>query len=144
MKNSILRIALLFGLMMFGFCAISQEQRGQGGKPVTPQPENHILVSDPMPIYPGGDEQFMKDLNAGLEYPKEAKDAKIQGRVFIEFLVEEDGSITNVKVVRGIPNGEVLSEAAMSAVKRLKPFTPAMKDGKAISTKLTVPVMFKL
>ncbi len=98
-----------------------------------------------MPTYPGGDSQLVKDLNANLVYPKLEKSKGIQGIVFVQFYVEKDGSISEVKVARGIKDGENLDKEAVETVKKLKNFTPAKNHkGEAVRTMLTLPVRFKL
>ena len=88
---------------------------------------------------------MMKDLISNLIYPEMEKENGIQGTVYVGFVVEKDGSITNVKVMRGVSGGPGLSKAAESAVKKLKKFeTPAKNDGKLVRYQYTLPVKFKL
>lgn len=95
-----------------------------------------------MPQYPGGEAALIKDINSNLEYPKEAKEKKIQGTVMIEFTVETDGSINNAKVVRGVKDCPAMDEAALKSVKKLKPFTPAKENGHAVPLSMVIPVRF--
>jgi protein TonB len=73
------------------------------------------------------------------------KENEIQGTVYMGFVVEKDGSITNIEVLRSVAGGPGLTKAAEAAVKKLKKFeTPAKNNGKPVRLKYTLPVKFKL
>ncbi len=144
-KKSILQLVAFLICSLLVLSAHSQVDPGKGGTPITPNPDNHInLTSEPMPEYPGGEGQLIFDLYKDFEYPAEYAEMNIQGTVFVEFVVQTDGSVSEVKIVREVKGGEKLSDIAVSAVKRLKAFKPAMKDGKPISVKMTLPFKFVL
>jgi len=108
---------------------------------------NKIFVSvEQNPQYPGGDGALMGDLNKYLQnhYPPVAKENNIQGRVTVNFVVERDGSVTAVTVLRGQELGGGLAEAAVAAVHRLKRFTPGRQNGNAVRVSYSVPVTFHL
>jgi TonB family protein len=110
-----------------------------------PREEEVLSFASEMPVYPGGTDGMMKDLNANLVYPEMEKDNGIQGTVYVGFIVEKDGSITNVQVKRGVNGGPGLSKAAEQAVKKLKKFeTPAKNNGKPVRYQYTLPVKFLL
>jgi TonB family protein len=108
-----------------------------------PEKTEQRVSGTPVPTYPGGDAQLIKDLQNNLTYPKAEKAKGIQGTVMVEFNVEPDGSITDIKVIRSIKEGEKLNDAAIQAVKSLKRFIP-YKDykGESIRQSLTLPVRF--
>lgn len=95
-----------------------------------------------MPIYPGGEAQMMRDLHDSLVYPELEKSKGIQGTVLVQFFIEIDGTISEVKTFRGIANGKNLDIAAENAVKTLKTFTPAKRNGKPKRQQMTLPVRF--
>ena len=74
-------------------------------------------IVEEMPAYPGGDQKLMEFIAKGIKYPQIARETGIQGRVFVGFVVEPDGSVSNVKVLRGIGGG--CDEEAMRVVKSM-------------------------
>lgn len=94
------------------------------------------------PTYPGGDMQLMTDLDHNLIYPKEAKQK--EGRITVNFIVEKDGSISSLHIIRGEEIGYGLPEAALKAVTQLKNFKPGISDGKKVRVSYSVPILFKL
>ncbi len=83
----------------------------------------------------------MQSVASHVVYPKDAKKAGIQGKVFVQFTVNEDGNVVDPHVVKGIGHG--CDQAAINAVKQAK-FTPGTKDGKPATFKYTLPIVFKL
>jgi protein TonB len=90
-----------------------------------------------MPQLVGG----LAGLAEKVRYPDDAKRAGIQGRVFLQFVVERDGSVVNPVVVRGIGAG--CDEAALEAL-RASTFTPGKQRGKNVAVKMSLPVVFRL
>lgn len=87
---------------------------------------------------------LLKDVNSQLQYPESEVDSKVEGKVFVGFVVEVDGSITDVHVEKGIVDHPSFGDAAIAAVKSLKKFEPAVSNGKPVRMMMTLPVMFKL
>lgn len=98
--------------------------------------------AEEMPIYPGGNEGMNRDISMNAPYPEEEFKKKIEGKVYVQFVVETDGSVSNVKVIRGVAEGPGLDEAALNAVKKLKNFTPGKQDGVPVRITMTVPINF--
>ena len=98
-------------------------------------------VSEVMPQYPGGPNEMMKYLQENIKYPQSAKDNKIEGRVFVTFVVEKDGSITNAAVIRGIDK-ECDAEALRVVYSNPK-WNPGQQDGKNVRTQFTIPIIYK-
>ena len=99
-------------------------------------------VVEKMPQYPGGDEAMMKYVTDNIKYPQEARDKEIAGRVFVGFVVEKDGSVSNVKVVRGIGGG--CDEEAVRVIKGMPKWIPGMQKGKPVRVNYMMPIYFKL
>lgn len=99
-------------------------------------------VVDEMPSFPGGPSGLMTFLAQNMVYPVTAQENGVQGRVIVSFVVETDGSITNVKVARSVD--PYLDREAMRIVKAMPKWTPGKKDGKPVLVKYTVPVVFRL
>jgi len=97
---------------------------------------------DPIPGYPGGDKARIDFFRENLVYPKEAWENGIEGTVYVKFVIEKDGSITQVEVVRGVT--EVLDEEAMRIIKMMPKWIPATQRGKAVATRFTMPIKFSL
>lgn len=97
------------------------------------------------PIYPGGEEAFLADLHRAIVYPQMEKENFIMGKVYLRYIVEKDGSMSNVEIARGVSGGPGLGKEAVRAVKSLtKKYTPAKQNGKPVRFRMTVPVKFQL
>ena len=94
------------------------------------------------PGFPSGEDAFYKYLSENITYPQQAKDAGIQGRVVVGFVVMDDGSIVNVEVVRGIGGG--CDEEAVRVVKAMPKWKPAIYNGKPVNVHYSLPITFKL
>lgn len=101
-----------------------------------------FTIVEEMPGYPGGDAKMYEYLGKNIKYPQIARESSIQGRVFVNFVVEPDGSVTNVKVLRGIGGG--CDEEAMRVIKSLPKWKPGKQRGKAVRVSYQIPVFFKL
>ena len=100
---------------------------------------NNIEV---MPEFPGGMEAMMKYLSENLKYPEQAKEKNTQGRVLVSFVVEKDGSISNVKVARGIGNG--CDEEAVRVISAMPKWKAGKHNGKKVRVSFAIPISFKL
>ena len=98
---------------------------------------------DNPPVPKEGLQAFMQELSANIQYPKAAKNEGIEGTVFLQFVVDKDGKVGNIEVARSL--NEVCDKAAVEALSSLNlEWTPAEKDGKAVSNKMILPVKFKI
>ncbi len=100
-----------------------------------------VEFADEMPYFPGGDDELMNFLSKNLKYPELAKRAGITGKVIIDFVIEIDGKISDIKVVKGIGYG--CDDEAVRVVKLMPKWIPAKINGKPIRFKLTLPIVFK-
>lgn len=104
---------------------------------------NVFEVVEKMPEFPnGGMPGLMKYLSDNIRYPEAAKVAGIQGRVTVQFVVDKDGSITNVETLRGVD--AELDKEAIRVISSMPKWIPGMQKGKAVKVRYTVPVMFRL
>ena len=101
-----------------------------------------FTIVEEMPAYPGGDQKLYEYLGKNIKYPQIARESGIQGRVFVNFVVEPDGSVSNVKVMRGIGGG--CDEEAIRVIKSMPKWKPGKQRGKAVRVTYTIPVVFKL
>ena len=99
-------------------------------------------VVEEMPEFPGGAAKMMEFIQKNIKYPMMARESDIQGRVFVNFVVEPDGTITNVTVMRGIGGG--CDEEALRVVQSMPNWKPGKQRGSAVRCSFTVPIIFKL
>ena len=99
-------------------------------------------VVEVMPEFPGGPAKMMEYIQKNIKYPMMARESDIQGRVFVSFVVEPDGSISNVGVMRGIGGG--CDEEAVRVVNSMPKWNPGKQRGTAVRCSFTVPIIFKL
>lgn len=99
-------------------------------------------VVESMPTFPGGDAALFKYLSDNVKYPVIAQENGIQGRVICQFVVNKDGSIVDVQVVRSIDPS--LDKEAVRVIQSMPKWTPGKQRGKAVRVKYTLPVNFKL
>ncbi len=98
-------------------------------------------VCEQMPQFPGGDAALFEYLADNIEYPAECEANGTQGRVLLTFIVETDGSITNVNVVKSVH--PLLDDEAVGVIKSMPKWIPGKQNGKAVRVKYTVPVSFR-
>ena len=104
--------------------------------------EKTFEVVEQMPTFPGGDAALMKYLSENIKYPKAAEKAGEQGRVVVNFIVEKDGAISNVNVVRSVT--PTLDAEAVRVIKAMPKWVPGKQDGQSVRVKYNVPVSFRL
>jgi protein TonB len=105
-------------------------------------PEGPILVADQMPTFPGGDKELFKFLADNIQYPRMAADAGISGRVYVTFVVSKDGTITDVKLLKGLAGG--CSEEAIRVLGKMPRWSPGWHQGKLVSVQYNLPINFLL
>ena len=113
--------------------------------PPAPKPEvaNKVFdVVEEMPSFPGGQGALMSFLSSNIKYPVVAQENGVQGRVIVGFVVEKDGSISDVKVMRSVDPS--LDREAQRVVKAMPKWKPGKQNGSAVRVKYTVPVVFRL
>jgi len=99
-------------------------------------------VVEQMPSFPGGPSALMQFLSSNIKYPVVAEENGVQGRVVCTFVVEKDGSITDVRVIKSVDPS--LDKEAMRVVKSMPRWIPGKQNGSAVRVKYTVPVTFRL
>jgi len=99
-------------------------------------------VVEQQPSFPGGQTALLQWLQQNIHYPPVAEENGIQGRVVVSFVVEPDGSITNVQVVRGVDPS--LDKEAVRVTKAMPKWVPGKQNGQAVRVKYNLPVQFRL
>lgn len=106
------------------------------------QKEEPFNVVEDMPAFPGGMEALIQFLSSNIQYPADAQKQKVDGRVLVNFVVEKDGSITEVKVIK--PAFPSLDAEAIRVVKAMPKWKPGYQNGKAVRVLFTLPINFSL
>ncbi len=109
------------------------------------QPDKEKMIYDypeQMPQYPGGGDAMHHFIADNLVYPVKAREEGISGKVYVSFVVEVDGSITNVEIRRG--QHELLNNEAIRLVKSMPNWKPGSIRGKLVRTRYTLPIVFRL
>ena len=108
---------------------------------MNPGGEVYVVVEQ-QPQYPGGEEARLKFFSENLHYPDQAKEQGIQGKVYVTFIVETDGTVSDIRVVRGIGGG--CDEEALRVVKIMPRWNPGSQRGVPVRVQFTLPVKFTL
>ncbi len=101
-----------------------------------------FTLVDDMPKFPGGTSELQKFISRSIIYPKAAQEKGIQGRVFVSFVIDKEGTVSDSRVVRGVAPS--LDKEAMRVVNLMPQWKPGKKDGKPVNVVYTVPIIFNL
>ncbi|MBX7051827.1 MAG: energy transducer TonB [Flavobacteriales bacterium] len=101
-----------------------------------------MIFVEQMPVYPGGDTQMHMDIMRNAPYPKEEYEKGTSCTVYVQFIVERDGTVSHVEALKTAPNIPAFTRVTLDAVKKLKPFAPGMHGGKPARVQMTIPVKF--
>lgn len=104
--------------------------------------EEVFVVVEEQAEFPGGMDSMYAYIVKNLKYPEKAKAEGIEGRVFVSFIIEKDGSISNVKILRGIGGG--CDEAVVEMIKNMPKWKPAKQRGKPVRCQFNLPIKFEL
>lgn len=132
-KNVSLKVALMMLVLLFSFMTSTAQTK-----------KNDMVfdVVEVMPQYPGGPIAMLKYLMENIKYPEQAMKEGIQGRVAVRFIVEKDGSISDVKPILSVH--PLLNKEAVRVVESMPKWSPGKQNGKPVRVRFNVPVMFKL
>ena len=132
-KNVSLKVALMMLVLLFSFMTSTAQTK-----------KNDMVfdVVEVMPQFPGGQIAMMKYIMENMKYPEQAMKEGIQGRVAVRFIVEKDGSISDVKPVLSVH--PLLNKEAVRVVESMPKWTPGKHNGKPVRVRFNLPVMFKL
>ena len=132
-KNVSLKVALMMFVLLFSFMTSTAQTK-----------KNDIVfdVVEVMPQFPGGQIAMLKYIMENMKYPEQAMKEGIQGRVAVRFIVEKDGSISDVKPILSVH--PLLNKEAVRVVESMPKWTPGKQNGKPVRVRFNLPVMFKL
>ena len=126
----------------------SEEKHNASGAVMQMQEEEEVegvgifSIAEQAPEFPGGDKKRIEFLTENIKYPDEARELGVQGTVYIGFVVEKDGSITDPRVLRGIGKG--CEEEAFRAIRMMPKWKPGTQKGRAVRMQMTLPITFIL
>lgn len=101
-----------------------------------------FTIVEKMPRFPGGDEEMFKFLDKNIVYPSNAKDLNVQGKVYVSFVIDTFGNISNVSVERGIGFG--CDDEAIRVISMMPRWEPGLQSGHPVKVKFVLPIYFKL
>ena len=132
-KNVSLKVALMMLVLLFSFMTSTAQTK-----------KNDMVfdVVEVMPQFPGGQIAMLQYLMKNIKYPEQAVKEGIQGRVTVRFIVEKDGSISDVKPVLSVH--PLLNKEAVRVVESMPKWSPGKHNGKPVRVRFNLPVMFKL
>ena len=131
------KLIIMSLMAMLGLTTVSAQ------KTVVAEKNQQVFdIVEQMPEYPGGLPALLDYLNQNVKYPEDAEKQKIEGRVLAIFVVETDGSISNVEVVK--PVFPSLDAEAVRVLAAMPKWTPGKQSGKLVRVKYTVPINFQL
>lgn len=130
-----MKLATLTISFLLTFCFLHNQSLAQTDDTI-------YSLADEQPVYPGGMSAFFKYVQTNLEYPESAKSKGIEGRVFVEYVVEKDGSISSAKILKSL-DGDCDKEAIRLVTNSSK-WAPGKIDGKVVRVKMALPLNFKL
>ena len=110
-----------------------------GSQAIADEGEIHYIVEE-MPVFPGGDLEMRKYIADNVVFPDEAKKQKMQGKVMVQFVVNEEGLVENPQIAVGVD--PVLDKEAIRVVQNMPKWTPGKHQGKLVKVAFTVPVNF--
>lgn len=103
-----------------------------------------LSIVEQMPEFPGGVGKMKKFISENLQYPQSEKESAISGTVYITFVVEIDGSLTDIKVLRGIPGGPGCDKEALRVVKIMPKWVAGKQNGRVVRVRYNLPIKFFL
>jgi periplasmic protein TonB len=139
-KLSFTVLPIFVVIVAFSSCNFSNDKSASGAEIYANDTiYNFVEVS---PEYPGGPARMKDFLWANLEYPERAIFQNAQGTVFVAFVVEPNGEITNTDVLRGV--SEEIDQEAIRVIKKMPKWKPGLVEGEPVRVRLTIPVRFIL
>ena len=122
-----------------------KEERSSNESPEPQQPQLEIFSDPEEPAgFPGGHEAMNKFLRNNLVYPQTAIEMNLQGKCYVQFVVDVDGSISNVKIKRGVPDCPECDKEAIRVVKSMPKWNPGKLNSKPVGSSINLPIIFKM
>jgi len=143
--NSIFKLTIILLFFFISSYSFGQEKIEQQSniETIEVNDSNEIFVMvDEFPEFPGGDAARIYYFRDSIDYPKLAIDSSVEGTVYVTFVIEADGRITHVELLKGIGSG--CDEEALRATREMPNWIPAKKDGVKVRSQFNIPIRFVL
>ena len=129
---------VLTSVLCFSFIFLSaQDKKPEAGTQI-------YTITDEIPQFPGGMKAMDEFVMTNLHYPDSAREAKLQGKCFTKFVIKEDGTLSDLVVLKGVPNCKACDEEALRVIKLFPKWQPAKANGKNVSSYFTLPIVFHI
>ena len=140
------KILFITGFIFINILSFAQKNMvaGETKETIKQDPDQVFTIVEQMPSFPGGTEAMMKYIRDVLVYPKADRDNGVSGSCYITFVVEKDGSISNVRVLRGISGAQACNEEAIRIVNTMPKWIPGKQNGVLVRVQYNIPVKFTL
>ena len=126
-----------------GKASVSKKAANSNAVKVKKDKDGVYTAAEIMPVYPGNDQALSDYISSNINYPDDALNNNIEGTVNIAFVIDADGTISDVKTT-GDKIGYGLEEEAVSVVSKLPKWTPGKVKGKNVKTRLNIPITYKM
>lgn len=127
---------LSVGVFLYSLCCFAQDTL----TPKNPYDDRIFTIVEEMPSFPGGEETMMNFIAQNIKYPPRARENNIQGRVYVNFILDTAGTVTRAKVVRGIGGG--CDEEAIRVIASMPKWKPGKQNGQPVNVVYNLPVLF--
>ena len=122
--------------------ALPKEEKIEKEEPINLNDAETLKIVEQLPEYPGGMVEFMKWLTVMLKYPDAALKRKIEGKVMVSFIVNADGSISDIKLVQGAH--KLLDDEALRVVRLMPKWKPGLEGGRPCRSMISIPIVFEI
>lgn len=130
-------IFILTCLLFFNICSAQKnESPNKGDDPYT--------IVEQMPSFKGGDAAMIKFIQKNVKYPQAEKEAGISGTCYVTFIVEKNGKLGEIKILRGVSGGPGLDKEALRVVKKMPKWKPGKQNGKKVRVQYNLPIKYTL
>lgn len=134
---------LALSLSLFSWTTVQNENQTDNFPAVLQKDDGKVYETvDKEPKFKGGQEALIAYISKAVKYPDKAQKDGIEGTVYVGFVVNKDGSVSDAKVVKGV--NDLLDQEALNAIKSMPNWIPGEKDGEPVRAQMTVPITFKL
>lgn len=130
-------IFILTCLLFFNICSAQQNKSSNDG-------DGLFTIVEEMPSFKGGDAAMVKFIQKNVKYPQAEKEAGITGTCFVTFIVEKNGKLSGIRILRGVPGGPGLDKEALRVVKKMPKWKPGKQNGKKVRVQYNLPIKYTL
>jgi periplasmic protein TonB len=133
---------LALPLLLIPFLSFAQKTTSSTASDTTK--EKAQVIVETQAVFPGGFPAMYKFIGENFKYPKEEMKAGIEGMVYLSFIIEKDGSISNIQVLKGVKNGPGLDAEAVRVVSMMPKWKPAENNGRVVRQQFNLPIKCSL